>query len=174
LLPRSRGLPQMAGGSASALSLSRPAQASHALRPAGSLTAPGRPLSRGFGTCSCPHEPLGQLPDQSTTDDPRLGAHCQYATSRKLADSRARCARRRGCEINAVTWLEPACALTRVNAPRERAVLMRSVWRPRPRASTPGFRPRRSSRCPSDRSAGEPAPTAPGDASAAAIAPQWP
>src|SRR6516225_2125027 len=30
LLPRSHGLPQMAGGSASALSLSRPAQASHA------------------------------------------------------------------------------------------------------------------------------------------------
>src|ERR1700716_817762 len=35
LLPRSRGLPQMAGGSASALSLSRPAQASLTLRPAG-------------------------------------------------------------------------------------------------------------------------------------------
>src|SRR5262249_17045503 len=40
LLPRSHGLPQMAGGSASALSLSRPAQASHALRPAGSLSRP--------------------------------------------------------------------------------------------------------------------------------------
>src|SRR5580704_6793255 len=40
LLPRSRGLPQMAGGSASALSLSRPAQASLTLRPAGSLSRP--------------------------------------------------------------------------------------------------------------------------------------
>jgi hypothetical protein len=38
LLPRSRSLPQIAGGSASALSLSRPAQASLALRPAGSLS----------------------------------------------------------------------------------------------------------------------------------------
>src|SRR5262249_58692946 len=45
LLPRSRGLPQMAGGSASALSLSRPAQASLALRPAGSLSCPRQPLS---------------------------------------------------------------------------------------------------------------------------------
>src|ERR1700690_3351090 len=35
LLPRSYSLPQMAGGSASALSLSRPAQASLTLRPAG-------------------------------------------------------------------------------------------------------------------------------------------
>src|SRR5262249_46141809 len=40
LLPRSYGLPQMAGGSASALVLSRPAQASLTLRPAGSLSRP--------------------------------------------------------------------------------------------------------------------------------------
>ena len=40
LLPRSRGLPLVAGGSASALSLSRPAQASLTLRPAGSLSRP--------------------------------------------------------------------------------------------------------------------------------------
>ena len=40
LLPRPRGLPQMAGGSASALSLSRPAQASLTLRPVGSLSRP--------------------------------------------------------------------------------------------------------------------------------------
>src|SRR6266487_3049754 len=46
LLPRSCSLPQMAGGSASALSLSRPAQATLTLRPIGSLR---------------------QLPDQSTT-----------------------------------------------------------------------------------------------------------
>src|SRR5262249_3457041 len=58
LLPRSRGLPQMAGGSASALSLSRPAQASLALRPAGSLSCPRQPLSRGSSPCGCPHEPL--------------------------------------------------------------------------------------------------------------------
>ena len=47
LLPCSCSLPQMAGGSASALSLSRPAQASRVLRPAGSLSRPRRPLSRG-------------------------------------------------------------------------------------------------------------------------------
>src|SRR5262245_13417777 len=58
LLPHSRGLPQMAGGSASALSLSRPAQASLALRPAGSLSCPRQPLSRGSSPCGCPHEPL--------------------------------------------------------------------------------------------------------------------
>jgi hypothetical protein len=51
-------LPQMAGGSASALSLSRPAQASIALRPAGSLSRPKRPLSRGSNPASCPAEPL--------------------------------------------------------------------------------------------------------------------
>ena len=57
-LPRSRGLPQMAGGSASALSLSRPAQASRALRPAGSLSRPKRPLSRGFSPAGYPTKPL--------------------------------------------------------------------------------------------------------------------
>ena len=58
LLPRSCSLPQMAGGSASALSLSRPARASHALRPAGSLSRPRRPLSRGSSPASHPVEPL--------------------------------------------------------------------------------------------------------------------
>src|SRR4029434_9120631 len=58
LLPRSRGLPQLAGGSASALSLSRPAQASLTLRPAGSLSRPRRPLSRGFSPTGYPVRPL--------------------------------------------------------------------------------------------------------------------
>ena len=53
-LPHSRGLPQMAGGSASALTLSRPAQASHSLRPTGSLSRPWRPLSRGFSPAGYP------------------------------------------------------------------------------------------------------------------------
>jgi hypothetical protein len=56
--PASRGLPQMAGGSASALSLSRPAQASLSLRPVGSLSRPRRPLSRGSNPCGYPHKPL--------------------------------------------------------------------------------------------------------------------
>src|SRR5262249_8376561 len=58
LLPPSRGLPQMAGESASALSLSRPAQASLTLRPAGSLSRLKRPLSRGSSPASYPAEPL--------------------------------------------------------------------------------------------------------------------
>ena len=80
LLPRSCSLPQMAGGSASALSLSRPAQASLALRPAGSLSRPRRPLSRGSEPGQLPGQAARQLPDLSTiirvepssTDDSRL------------------------------------------------------------------------------------------------------
>src|SRR5262249_51784128 len=58
LLAHGCSLPQMAGGSASALSLSRPARASLALRPAGSLSRPRRPLSRGSSPASHPAEPL--------------------------------------------------------------------------------------------------------------------
>src|SRR5262249_12255724 len=58
LLPRSCSLPQMAGGSASALSLSRPAQASLTLRPAELLSRLKRPLSRGSSPASYPAEPL--------------------------------------------------------------------------------------------------------------------
>jgi hypothetical protein len=58
LLPRSRGLPQMAGGSASALSLTRPAQALLTLRPTGSLSRQKRPLSRGSSPSGYPAEPL--------------------------------------------------------------------------------------------------------------------
>ncbi len=85
LLPHSCSLPQMAGGSASALSLSRPAQASHVLRPTGSLR---RPLSRGSNPFRAPGRAARQLPDQSTillvdsssTSDSRLRAHCQQRT----------------------------------------------------------------------------------------------
>ena len=58
LLPRSYSLPQMAEGSASALSLSRPARASLTLRPIGSLSRPRRPLSRGSSPAGYPAEPL--------------------------------------------------------------------------------------------------------------------
>src|SRR5271169_1299788 len=58
LLPRSHGLPRVLAGSASALWISRPAQASLALRPAGSLDRQKRPLSRGFGPSGCPSKPL--------------------------------------------------------------------------------------------------------------------
>jgi len=55
LLPGSCGLPRISGGSASATSLSRPAQAYCALRPAGLLAR----LSPGFVT----RLPPGRLPD---------------------------------------------------------------------------------------------------------------
>jgi Tripartite tricarboxylate transporter family receptor len=51
-------LPQKAGGSASALSLSRPAQALLTVRPTGSLSRPRRPLSRGSSPSGHPAEPL--------------------------------------------------------------------------------------------------------------------
>jgi hypothetical protein len=58
LLPRSHGLPRISAGSTSALWISRPAQASLALRPAGSLDRQKRPLSRGFDPSGCPSKPL--------------------------------------------------------------------------------------------------------------------
>ena len=93
LLPHLRGLPQMAGGSASALSLSRPAQASLTLRPAGSLSRLKRPLSRGSSPAGYPAELLVsfQINRQlSGWNLPPLvirafGAHYQQATSRLCA-----------------------------------------------------------------------------------------
>ena len=90
LLPRSCSLPQMAGGSASALSLSRPAQASLTLRPAGSLSRPRRPLSRGSSPAGYPAEPLVSFRinrQLSGWNLPPLmirafGAHCQAADIR--------------------------------------------------------------------------------------------
>src|SRR4030081_437215 len=73
-------LPQMAGGSASALSLSRPAQASLTLRPAGSLSRPTATFVTRLQPLLSPARAARQLPDQSTTlrvessstDDSRL------------------------------------------------------------------------------------------------------
>jgi hypothetical protein len=88
LLPHTCGLPQMAGGSASALSLSRPARALLKLRPTGSLSRPRRPLSRGSSPSGYPAEPLVSfqinrqlsgwiLPPQVFR---AFGAHGQHAT----------------------------------------------------------------------------------------------
>jgi hypothetical protein len=75
-----RRLPQMAGGSASALSLSRPAQASLTLRPAGSLSRAKATFVTRLRPMWSPAQAARQLPDQSTTlrvdssstDDSRL------------------------------------------------------------------------------------------------------
>src|SRR5258705_13804733 len=88
LLTRSYSLPQMAGGSASALSLSRPAQASLTLRPAGSLSRPRRPLSQGSDPSGYPTKPLASFRinrQLSGWNLPPLmirafGAHCQEKT----------------------------------------------------------------------------------------------
>ena len=55
--PRSCCLPRTPGGSASTTSLSRPAQASFALRPVESLARPRRTLSQGFDPADCSTEP---------------------------------------------------------------------------------------------------------------------
>jgi hypothetical protein len=99
LLPRSRGLPRYAGGSASASSLSRPAQASLALRPAGSQP-PKAALSRGFDPAGYPTEPLVsyQINRQfSGWNFPPLvtravGAHCETLADRVETRSQVRIA----------------------------------------------------------------------------------
>src|SRR5262249_10326175 len=97
LLPRSCSLPQMAGGSASALSLSRPAQASLLFPPTGSLSRPRRPLSRGSSPSGPPAEPLvsyqinrqfsGWIPPPLVIR--AFGAHCHYRTFNHLNLDRA-------------------------------------------------------------------------------------
>jgi hypothetical protein len=77
--PSHAGLPRFSGGSASITSLSGPAQASLALRPARLLNRPWRPLSRGFSPAGYPTKPLVSyqvLPttswvDPSSTGEPR-------------------------------------------------------------------------------------------------------
>src|SRR6202040_3492914 len=84
-----RRLPQMAGGPASALSLSRPAQASLTLRPAGSLSPPQATLVTRLQPMRVPAKAARQLPDQSTTlrvdssstDDSRLRGTLPIADS---------------------------------------------------------------------------------------------
>src|SRR6202030_4298804 len=103
LLPHACSLPQMAGGSASALSLSRPAQALLTLRPTRSLSHPRRPLSRGSSPASYPAKPLvsyqinrqlsgWNLPPQVIR---AFGAHGQEETSRPLPRAAANCILRR-------------------------------------------------------------------------------
>jgi hypothetical protein len=85
LLPRSRGLPRFAGGSASAPLLSRPAQASLTLRPVGLLNRPRRPLSRGFDPVGHPTKPLVSYQSNRQLSGwilpplvkRALGAHCR-------------------------------------------------------------------------------------------------
>ncbi len=66
LPPPARPSPYL-GGSASATSLSRPAQASLELRPVGSLNRPRRPLSQGFDPSGYPDKPPASYQIKPTT-----------------------------------------------------------------------------------------------------------
>src|SRR5579859_3306154 len=66
-LPCPRGLPRYAGGSASTTSLSRPAPASHALRPTRLLTHHSWALSRGSALTSFPARTLASYQALPTT-----------------------------------------------------------------------------------------------------------
>jgi hypothetical protein len=67
LLPHPRGLPRYSGGSASAPSLSRPAQASRTLRPAGLLNRPVVAFVTRLQPDQLPDKVARQLPELSTT-----------------------------------------------------------------------------------------------------------
>src|SRR3954465_15029016 len=74
--PSHAGLPRYSGGSASITSLSRPARASLALRPAGFFARPWWPLSRGFDPAHCRVESLVSyqaLPTTAWVDPPSTG-----------------------------------------------------------------------------------------------------
>jgi hypothetical protein len=115
LLPRSYSLPQMAGGSASALSLSRPAQALLTLRPAGLLNRLRVAFVTRLQPGRLPGRTARQLPDQSTTlwvessstSDPRLrGAlpTCDIASTGKVQPiaSRSKTGRRLRYHVDAL------------------------------------------------------------------------
>src|SRR5437588_8718038 len=76
----------------------RPAQASLTLRPARSLSRPQATFVTRLQPMRLPAQAARQLPDQSTTlrvdssstDDSRLGAHCQKRTLSRAVAQRAR------------------------------------------------------------------------------------
>src|SRR5258707_10519051 len=86
--PASRSLPQMAGGSASALSLSRLLRLHSRYGPPDGSAAHRRPLSRGSNPCGYPHKPLvsyrinrqlsGWIPPPLMIR--AFGAHCHNRT----------------------------------------------------------------------------------------------
>ncbi len=66
-LPAARGLPRSSGGSASTISLSRPAQASRALRPAGLLSRPKATFVTRLRSGQLPSRTACQLPELPTS-----------------------------------------------------------------------------------------------------------
>jgi len=88
--PFNSGLPRFSGGSASITSLSGPAQASHALRPAALLNRPRRPLSRGFSPVGYPTKPLVSYQDLPTTSwvDPSSTGESRRWGARRVEERR--------------------------------------------------------------------------------------
>ena len=90
---RKKRLPQMAGGSASALTLSRPAQALRVLRPARSLGHPEATFVTRLRPGQLPDRVARQLPDLSTiirvkpsfTDDSHLQGALPYTVLSKCS-----------------------------------------------------------------------------------------
>ena len=83
--PLHSGLPRFSGRSASITSLSRPAQASLALRPVGLLNRPRRPSSRGFSPAGYPTKPLVSyqvLPTTSWVDPSSTGESRRWGALR--------------------------------------------------------------------------------------------
>src|SRR5215831_13277809 len=76
-------LPRYEGGSASTSLLSRPAQASHALRPARLLTHHTWALSRGFALASFPARTLASYQVQPTTSLGGSFPHWRFALLRR-------------------------------------------------------------------------------------------
>ena len=109
-------------GSASALSLSRPAQASLTLRPAGSLSRPQATFVTRLQPMRLPAQAARQLPDQSTT---------LRVDSSSTDDSRLRGALPIADSCTATSETEPA-AILRGGAPQvgcsRLAYLMRRSW----------------------------------------------
>jgi hypothetical protein len=117
LLPRPCCLPRFAGGSASASLLSRPAQASLALRPVGLLNRPRRPSSRGSSPSGCPSRPLVSYQSNRQFSGRYLpplvirafGAHRKMTVSQKRngAPEKPRCERQKQlgtCPSTGARW----------------------------------------------------------------------
>ena len=72
----------------------RPAQASHMLRPTGSLSRPRRPLSRGSSPSGHPAEPLVSYQINRQFSPPQVirafGAHCHFRTCKDRSHSNER------------------------------------------------------------------------------------
>ena len=124
---RSCSLPLVWGGSAFALALSRPAQASLALRPAGSLSRHYAAFVTRLQFNQLPGSTARQLPDQSTTI--RMEPASIDKTRRRGAPTRLhRTPRPRSSVVTSASIASHRASVTMANAPHL-AVRRRQLWR---------------------------------------------